>query len=161
MQVSAEGAHDLGELGRAEMLQVAHQKALDPVLRVAGRAVWHKPNTMPESVRDRLSCRHELIFLLVKQARYWFDLDAIREPLKRPDAAADPPPIGGRRGPAGCTGASARRRPGATVGDPFAGTATTGIAARQLHRSFWGIEISPSYARLAKDRLSPPEGGPR
>jgi DNA modification methylase len=40
--------------------------------------VWHKPNAMPESVRDRLNCRHELIFLLVKQAAYWFDLDPIR-----------------------------------------------------------------------------------
>ena len=35
---------------------------------------------MPESVRDRLSRRHELIFLLVKQHTYWFDLDPIREP---------------------------------------------------------------------------------
>jgi DNA modification methylase len=47
--------------------------------------VWHKPNAMPESVRDRLNCRHELIFLLVKQAAYWFDLDPIRIP---PAAAA-------------------------------------------------------------------------
>ena len=28
--------------------------------------VWHKPNAMPESVRDRLNCRYELVFLLVK-----------------------------------------------------------------------------------------------
>jgi site-specific DNA-methyltransferase (cytosine-N4-specific) len=35
---------------------------------------------MPESVRDRLNCRHELIFLLVKQPAYWFDLDPIRVP---------------------------------------------------------------------------------
>jgi DNA modification methylase len=42
--------------------------------------VWHKPNAMPESVRDRLNCRHELIFLLVKQPAYWFDLDPIRLP---------------------------------------------------------------------------------
>ena len=42
--------------------------------------VWHKPNAMPESVRDRLNCRHELIFLLVKQPAYWFDLDPIRIP---------------------------------------------------------------------------------
>ena len=42
--------------------------------------VWHKPNAMPESVRDRLSCRHELLFLLVKQPAYWFDLDPIRVP---------------------------------------------------------------------------------
>jgi DNA modification methylase len=44
--------------------------------------VWHKPNAMPESVRDRLSCRHELLFLLVKQSGYWFDLDPVREPHK-------------------------------------------------------------------------------
>jgi DNA modification methylase len=42
--------------------------------------IWHKPNAMPESVRDRLNCRHELIFLLVKQSAYWFDLDPIRIP---------------------------------------------------------------------------------
>ncbi|GAA2302171.1 hypothetical protein GCM10010149_59390 [Nonomuraea roseoviolacea subsp. roseoviolacea] len=38
--------------------------------------VWHKPNAMPQSVLDRVSTRHEMIFLLVKQRRYWFDLDA-------------------------------------------------------------------------------------
>src|ERR1700691_5716156 len=42
--------------------------------------IWHKPNAMPESVRDRLNCRHELLFLLVKQPSYWFDLDPIRIP---------------------------------------------------------------------------------
>lgn len=42
--------------------------------------VWHKPNAMPESVTDRLSNRHEHLFLFAKASRYWFDLDAIREP---------------------------------------------------------------------------------
>ena len=42
--------------------------------------VWSKPNAMPESVTDRLSTRHELIFLFSKKRRYWFDLDPIREP---------------------------------------------------------------------------------
>jgi DNA modification methylase len=42
--------------------------------------IWHKPNAMPESVRDRLSCRHELVFLLAKQPGYWFNLDPIRVP---------------------------------------------------------------------------------
>jgi site-specific DNA-methyltransferase (cytosine-N4-specific) len=42
--------------------------------------VWAKPNAMPESVTDRLSTRYELVFLLTKSRRYWFDLDAIREP---------------------------------------------------------------------------------
>ena len=42
--------------------------------------VWHKPNAMPSSVRDRFSCTYEFVFLLVKEPRYWFDLDAVREP---------------------------------------------------------------------------------
>ncbi len=42
--------------------------------------VWHKLSTRPESVKDRLSSRHESLFLLTKSDRYWFDLDAIREP---------------------------------------------------------------------------------
>jgi site-specific DNA-methyltransferase (cytosine-N4-specific) len=42
--------------------------------------IWSKPNAMPESVRDRLSSRHEHLFLFAKASRYWFDLDAIREP---------------------------------------------------------------------------------
>jgi site-specific DNA-methyltransferase (cytosine-N4-specific) len=42
--------------------------------------VWHKPNAMPESVRDRMNCRYELLFLLVQSRFYWFDLDPIRIP---------------------------------------------------------------------------------
>ena len=42
--------------------------------------IWNKPNAMPESVTDRLSGKYEHVFLFVKQKRYWFDLDPIREP---------------------------------------------------------------------------------
>lgn len=41
--------------------------------------IWSKPNAMPESVADRLSTRHEHVFMFSKSRRYWFDLDAIRE----------------------------------------------------------------------------------
>jgi DNA modification methylase len=41
--------------------------------------IWSKPNAMPESVTDRLSTRHEHLFMLSKSPRYWFDLDPIRE----------------------------------------------------------------------------------
>lgn len=44
------------------------------------RVVWHKTDAMPESVKDRLSNRHEELFLLTRSPSYWFDLDAIREP---------------------------------------------------------------------------------
>ncbi len=41
--------------------------------------IWHKPNPMPESVRDRCTKAHEYLFLLSKSARYFFDSDAMRE----------------------------------------------------------------------------------
>jgi len=42
--------------------------------------IWHKPNPMPESVRDRCTKAHEYIFLLSKSELYYFDADAIKEP---------------------------------------------------------------------------------
>ena len=41
--------------------------------------IWHKPNPMPESVRDRCTKAHEYLFLLSKRERYFFDADAISE----------------------------------------------------------------------------------
>ncbi len=41
--------------------------------------IWHKPNPMPESVTDRPTKAHEYLFLLSKQARYFYDHEAIRE----------------------------------------------------------------------------------
>jgi DNA modification methylase len=42
--------------------------------------IWHKPNPMPESVRDRCTKAHEYIFLLSKSPKYYFDHEAIKEP---------------------------------------------------------------------------------
>ncbi|MDR2823601.1 MAG: site-specific DNA-methyltransferase [Prevotellaceae bacterium] len=42
--------------------------------------IWHKPNPMPESVRDRCTKAHEYIFLFSKQPKYYFDHAAMREP---------------------------------------------------------------------------------
>ena len=44
--------------------------------------IWHKPNPMPESVRDRCTKSHEYIFLLSKNKNYYYDNDAIKEPAK-------------------------------------------------------------------------------
>jgi DNA modification methylase len=41
--------------------------------------IWHKPNPMPESVKDRCTKAHEYIFLLTKSARYFYDNEAIKE----------------------------------------------------------------------------------
>lgn len=42
--------------------------------------IWHKPNPMPESVKDRPTKSHEYIFLLTKSDKYFYDYLAIREP---------------------------------------------------------------------------------
>ncbi|MBS0328257.1 MAG: site-specific DNA-methyltransferase [Proteobacteria bacterium] len=43
--------------------------------------IWHKPNPMPESVTDRPTRAHEYIFLLTKRPKYFYDQDAIKEPM--------------------------------------------------------------------------------
>ena len=44
--------------------------------------IWHKPNPMPESVRDRCTKSHEYIFLLSKSKHYHYDNEAIKEPAR-------------------------------------------------------------------------------
>ena len=44
--------------------------------------IWHKPNPMPESVRDRCTKSHEYIFLLSKNKKYYYDNEIIKEPAK-------------------------------------------------------------------------------
>jgi len=44
--------------------------------------IWHKPNAMPESVKDRCTKAHEYIFLLAKSAQYYYDNEAIKEDAK-------------------------------------------------------------------------------
>lgn len=81
--------------------------------------IWNKTNAMPESVTDRLSCRHETLFLFTRSPRYWFDLDAIREPLLHPEALDGSRVFGGKiKGSQGGVGAAARRRGHNVYGTP-------------------------------------------
>ncbi|MBB6174970.1 site-specific DNA-methyltransferase (cytosine-N4-specific) [Nocardiopsis mwathae] len=118
--------------------------------------IWHKPNAMPESVTDRLSCRYEHIFLLVKQRRYRFDLDAIRQPYtgerelsrrsrrggSRPTSISTPwPPNGAERMTEERGGSSARR------GTEYCGKYTGADAA--FGGKPHGVRMLPSGARHA------------
>jgi site-specific DNA-methyltransferase (adenine-specific) len=47
---------------------------------VRNKVIWAKPNPMPTSVADRLTLTYEHVYFLVRNRRYFFDLDAIREP---------------------------------------------------------------------------------
>lgn len=44
--------------------------------------IWHKPNAMPSSVKNRLTTDHEYLFMFAASEKYFFDADAIREPHK-------------------------------------------------------------------------------
>lgn len=85
---------DAGALGRAWVKPPPGLKQKDLIgipwllafaLRADGwylrqEIIWHKPNPMPESVRDRCTKAHETIFMLSKSARYYYDADAVAEP---------------------------------------------------------------------------------
>jgi DNA modification methylase len=212
---------------------------------VRNKVVWAKTNPMPHAVTDRLSLSWDPVYLLVRSRRYFFDLDAIREPfrtdaetrqarrggltegrepkpqtalrgknpgdvwnvatghyrgahfatfppelLRRPLLSSCPEAvctacgqpwrrevtterIGGtgrarddqyvlrypqrwrtahRVGPLVPCGCDAPTRPGVVL-DPFFGTGTVGLVARQHGRDWLGIELNPDYLELARLRL--------
>ena len=47
---------------------------------VRDEIIWHKPNPMPSSVKDRTTPAHEMIYMLSKNPKYYYDSDAIKEP---------------------------------------------------------------------------------
>jgi len=49
--------------------------------------IWHKPNPMPESVRDRCTKAHEYVFLMTKSERYFYDAEAVSEASSQSAAA--------------------------------------------------------------------------
>ncbi|MDQ6805029.1 MAG: site-specific DNA-methyltransferase [Actinomycetota bacterium] len=69
---------------------------------VRNTLVWRKTNPVPSPVSDRFSPAHEFLYLLVKQQRFFFDLDAVREP-----ARSHRPPRPGTTTPASVLGALA------------------------------------------------------
>ena len=59
--------------------EYAEAKGNSWILRSA--IAWHKLNPMPETVRDRPTSAYEMIFLLTKQGKYFYDAEAVREPV--------------------------------------------------------------------------------
>lgn len=90
---------------------------------VRTKVIWAKSNPMPSSVTDRLSLTYEVIYFLVRQKTYFFDLDAIREPhrtaaMKRPLVSSQEPQIGA--GPlAASRGGLRRTRANGAPGHPL------------------------------------------
>ena len=239
-----------GALGKSLLLapERVAQLLLQSGWIIRNKVIWTKPNPMPTSVRDRLSCTYEVVYFATKSPRYYFDLDAVRAPHRsrtndrtvRPSkspAWAVPPewraPLAGSHGgldhlkasgrpghplgknpgdvwsipTAGYRGAhhavfperllhrpilatcpervcsdcstpwrreryrqvgrvavvgalaqdcecfAARTRPGVVL-DPFIGSGTTAIASERFGRDWVGIEINPTFAAAARQRIS-------
>lgn len=99
--------------------------------------IWHKPNPMPESVRDRCTKAHEYLFLLSKGPRYHFDADVIAEPL------SDNPVTRARnnRADKGVVGATALH--GTGIGQSGNGGFERAAAKTRNKRSVWSVPTRP------------------
>lgn len=94
--------------------------------------IWHKPNPMPESVRDRCTKAHEYIFLLSKSERYFFDSDAVAEPVAASTVERlSQPTLHQQKGSA--------RVPGKTNGNMKA----VGNTEKRNRRSVWTVATRP------------------
>jgi DNA modification methylase len=89
--------------------------------------IWSKPNPMPESVRDRCTKAHEYLFLLSKSERYFYDQDAIAEPIAEASIARLAQDVDGENG--------SDRVPGKTNGHMKAvGRASGGVYTAQAFK---------------------------
>ncbi|HZS45834.1 MAG TPA: site-specific DNA-methyltransferase [Blastocatellia bacterium] len=67
------------------LLQLPSRFALEMTARgwiLRNEIIWHKPNALPASVRDRFTVDFEKLLFFVKGKRYYFDQDAVREPYQ-------------------------------------------------------------------------------
>ncbi len=125
------------------------------------RITWVKKSAMPESVRDRPTSATEEIFMLTKSPRYFYDIHGVREPsganLRNCWILGPDPSNNGH--PATFPRELARRcillstREGDHVLDPFGGSGTTGLAAKELGRHATLIELNPEYSAISKERI--------
>jgi len=196
--------------------------------------IWSKPNPMPEAVQDRPTKAHEYIFLLSKSAHYYYDAEAILEPVSRNTHLRLAQNIAKQHGSERANGGSRKDRPmktvvrkpgvnpkafsveagnhrarpkanqsfseaisggailernkrsvwtvnvqgfteshfatfpeelikpcilagcpkGGTVFDPFIGSGTTALVARDLQCNAIGVELNAEYLEIAKRRLA-------
>ena len=158
--------------------------------------IWHKPNPMPESVKDRCTKAHEYIFLLSKNRKYYYNHEAIKEkavgerwggnkpinmnntkdttgqfsgltrprkmvyetrnkrsvwkvttkPYKGAHFAVYPPEL-----IEPCIKAGSQE--GDIILDPFMGSGTTAVVAKELNRHYIGCELHEDYGELIQQRV--------
>ena len=134
---------------------------------IRSEVIWNKPNAHPESVRDRPTKAHETVFLLSKEQNYYYDPKGVlgprgrrlrtvweipTEPVKRRNGDIDDHPAMMPMSLARqCVSLTSREQ--SVVLDPYAGSGTTLLAARELGRRWVGIELKSSFADLIERRM--------
>lgn len=126
--------------------------------------IWHKPNAMPESVKDRPSRSHEYLFMFTKSEKYYYDHKAVMEtsptgmrnrrsvwsintkPFADAHFATFPKEL-----IVPCIASGSKTDD--FVLDPFFGSGTVGVVSREMDRRFIGIELNPEYIEIAQNRL--------
>ncbi|RUM99153.1 site-specific DNA-methyltransferase [Pseudaminobacter arsenicus] len=110
--------------------------------------IWHKPNPMPESVRDRCTKAHEYIFMLSKSARYYFDAVSIKETAAESSKA---------RWPCGTTRVNSSKQ-GFDVSSGR-GANSCGVGEKRNRRSVWTVSTKPfkgaHFATFPPDLIEP------
>jgi len=176
--------------------------------RLRSDVVWHKPNAMPSSVKNRPTTDHEYVFFFSRGKGYHYDADAIREPHVTFSEASrmrggrkhffqrGSTPENGKNGgssnlhdarwdqafhPGGRNKRTVWSIPlskfreahfavfpprlvetciragcpaGGVVLDPFLGSGTTALVARQLGRRYIGIDCAEEYCEMAHRRIA-------
>ena len=155
--------------------------------------IWHKPNPMPESVKDRCTKSHEYIFLFSKNRKYFYDNESIKEPVKQDwgtrnrtngkyhNSGSGLSPHSGltksydrknKRDVWSITNKPfkgshfavfppdlitpcilAGSEKGDIILDPFMGSGTTAMVAKQLGRDYIGCELHEEYSNLIDQRV--------
>ena len=131
-------------------------------LWIINDVIWFKRNATPLMAKNRFAPSTELIWVAAKSKRYYFDYDTAKqmnggrqmrnlweinaERHKTNHPAEKPESLLSRIIQIGS-------RPGDKVLDPFMGSGTTGVVAKQMERQFIGFEADPGFFRVAANRI--------
>ena len=127
---------------------------------IRSEIIWHKPNPMPESTKDRPTSAHEKIWLITKSKKYYYDADAIREPVAQGTITR-------------LSEKNLKNQKGSTRGNggmkPNGNMKAVGNMETKNKRNVWTITTKPCkeahFATFPKDLIEPcikagcPEGG--
>ena len=153
------------------LLQIPSRFAIEMTNRgwiLRNELIWHKPNVMPSSVKDRFSVDYEKLLFFSKSKKYYFEQQ--KEPMKTTDINPlmrnmrcvwniNTQPFKGHHFATFPeklveTPIKAGTKKGGIVLDIFMGSGTTGVVAKKLGRNYIGIELNEKYVEMAERRIS-------